>query len=234
MKDSFKNRFKNHFLLTLFAYTGKLLVRLLTMTCRFEIYGLDLLHQAVLEKKCILMIWHNRLILVAEILRKFAPKYIYAALISSSRDGELLAILARSYKFGRTIRVPHHARHQALRKMIHQLKHGEEIIIVTPDGPRGPRYEVKPGIAVAAKKFPTYIIPFTWISTRFWQFGTWDKLILPKPFSKIIVTFGKPVSLSENLETNLDDDSQFLKHSLQDLEHAACHAITPDQSVWPK
>lgn len=234
MKDSFWKSLQQRFLLVFFAYAGKALIRLLTMTCRFEIYGLELFHQAAAEKKCILMIWHNRLVLVAEILRKYAPQYTYAALISSSRDGELLATLARSYKIGRTIRVPHHARHQALRKMIHQLKHGEEIIIVTPDGPRGPRYEVKPGIAAAAKKLPTYVVPFTWSSSSFWQFGTWDKLILPKPFSKIYVTFGAPVSLSDKLETDLDADSQTLKSSLNTLEHAACSAISHDPNRWPK
>lgn len=219
-------------ILTFFAYTGKVLLRLLTMTCRFEIYGLDSFNEAVKEKKCILMIWHNRLLLVTEILRKYASQHTYAALISSSGDGELLNILARSYSFGRTIRVPHNAKYQALKKMIYQLKHREEIIVVTPDGPKGPRYEVKPGIAAAAKKVPTYIIPFTWSSSRFWQLGTWDRLIVPKPFSTIIVTFGKPISISENLDSNLEEDSQMLKHSLNHLERAACGAVSQDRTRW--
>lgn len=235
MKNGLWGHFKRHVLWVFLAYAGKGLIWLVSLTCRFEILGLDILHKAAAEKKCILMIWHNRLILVAEILRKFAPEYVYAALISSSSDGELLAILAQSYRFGRTIRVPHHARYKALRKMIHHLKHGKEILIVTPDGPRGPRYEVKPGIAIAAKKSPAYVIPFTWNASSFWQLGTWDKLICPKPFSKILVTFGSPVLLSDSIETDhVDSDSQVLKHSLTHLERAACQAISPNPDRWPK
>lgn len=234
INESRWRRFKRNFFTPILAYAGKTLLRLLTLTCRFEIKGLEIFLKAAEEKKCILMIWHNRLILVAEILRKYAPQYVYAALISSSKDGEILAALATSYKFGRTIRVSHHARHQALKKMINQLKYSQEIIIVTPDGPRGPRYEIKPGIAIAAKKSSTQVIPFTWSSSSFWQLGTWDKLIVPKPFSKIIITFGDPVALFETLESNLEDDSKRLKHSLNHLERATCRAVSPNPNHWPK
>ena len=169
------------------------------------------------QEKCILMLWHNRLAIVAEVLHKHAPQFIYTALISNSRDGDPLAIMAHSYKSGKSIRVPHNARHKALKRVIESLKKSHEVIVITPDGPRGPHYKVKPGTALAAKEASATIIPFTWSSDRFWELKTWDKMRLPKPFSSIKVVLGEPIkALRESQEDLLDLQSK-LQGSLLEL-----------------
>jgi hypothetical protein len=185
---------KQTFLAYFLAYFSKIFIRFVLFTCRLEIQGLERFIQTAATQKSILMLWHNRLALVAEFLRKEASQFTYTAFVSKSRDGEPLAILAESYPFGRAIRVPHNARHQALKSAICQIKKKGEILIITPDGPRGPQYLVKAGITVAAKEAEASIIPFSWSANTFWELGTWDKMRIPKPFSKIVVAFGEPIS----------------------------------------
>lgn len=177
----------------LIAYVGQPLLRLILWTCRIEIRGLPRFIEIASRHKCIMMLWHNRLALVPYTLSTHTPQFIFAAFISKSRDGEMLATVVKSYPAGRVISVPHDARQEALREMIRRLEENKEIIIMTPDGPRGPRYEIKPGISLAASLSGAYVVPWTWKADSCWQLKTWDAMMLPKPFSKIEITFGEPV-----------------------------------------
>jgi lysophospholipid acyltransferase (LPLAT)-like uncharacterized protein len=192
--------FKRKHLGTPIALSAKYLIRLLLWTCRFKVQGLETFVKTASQERCIVVLWHNRLALVAEFFHRHAPQFIYAAFVSKSRDGEPLARLATSYKAGRAIRVPHNARHQALKNAIDHLKFHNEIVLFTPDGPRGPPFQVKPGVVKAAQEAGAAVIPFTWTASRFWQFKTWDQFMLPKPFSTIHVTLGVPVYLNKEME----------------------------------
>lgn len=200
-----------------FAYTAKICVRVLLRTCRFEIHGLDHFIATAAQSPCILMLWHNRLVIVAEILSRFAPQFIYTAFVSNSRDGQSLSLLALSYKIGRVLRVPHNARPRALNQMIVRLKNHREIILITPDGPRGPCYVVKPGVVVAARETSAKVIPFSWEADRVWELSTWDKMMIPKPFSTIKITFGNSISIPKNKKSNLEKEIAFFQLSLQNL-----------------
>ncbi|HRD56379.1 MAG TPA: DUF374 domain-containing protein, partial [Parachlamydiaceae bacterium] len=128
----------------------------------------------------------------------------------------------------------HDARHKALRKMINYLKHGREIVIITPDGPKGPRYQVKPGVALAARESQAKIIPFTWTASRFWQLKTWDKLLLPKPFSKIVIDLGNPISFEKDQAFDLSQASAYLQTSLTSLDKQGISGLILNPSQWPK
>lgn len=210
-------KFKRNYLSFLFAYFLKLLLRVILWTCSYKMKGLDAFHAVSKNRKCILMLWHNRLLIVPEILRKFAAKNNYTAFISNSLDAEPFAIMINSYRFGRTIRVPHLSRHFALKKMIDLLKNSNEVIVITPDGPRGPRYEVKPGTALAAKKTLANIIPFSWHASRFWELHTWDKLRIPKPFSTIFLEFGHPLEADNFSGLGDKEESQLIRQALLKL-----------------
>jgi len=214
------------FLLYPIVYLIKLLLRLILWSCRIEISGLENLVETAARERCILMLWHNRLAIMAEILARYAPDLFYCAFISKSRDGELLAILAESYSKGRTLRVPHNAKHQALSKMISQLKKNEDVMVVTPDGPKGPRYQIKPGIILAAKESDAKIIPVSWSANNFFQLKTWDGFMIPKPFSKILISFGKPEKI-EN--TDFEAETKRLEQHLISIDEAASRTIAGNQ-----
>lgn len=183
------------------AYLAKGFFWLLFKTCRFKIHGLEQFLTSASQNRSILMLWHNRLAVAPTLLTRYASNLTFNALVSNSRDGEPLAILINSYSIGRTIRVSHDARFKALQQAIQHLKSTNEVIVITPDGPRGPRYQMKRGIAAAARLSGAQVIPLTWTATRFWQLNTWDKFMIPQPFSTIDVTIGEPIRLPGDDDT---------------------------------
>jgi len=186
------------------GYLIKSAITVIGWTCHFKIEGRENLINAGSKPKCILIAWHNRLGIITEILKRTAPQFYYAAMVSNSRDGEIISVITNSYRHGRTIRVPHNARSESLRTMISRLKFGKEIIIVTPDGPRGPKYKLKPGAVIAAKETGANVIPLTWSANKVWLFRTWDQLMLPKPFSTISVKIGDPMTVANSVEEGVE------------------------------
>lgn len=220
MKRAIKDYWKkcvSRVLAFLIAYVGQPLLKLILWTCKVEVEGLDTFVETANQHKCILMLWHNRLALVPYALSTFAPQFIYAAFVSKSRDGALLAAVANSYSAGRVISVPHQARHHALKEMIRRLEENREIMLVTPDGPRGPAYQVKSGVTLAAQLASAHVIPWIWSADKCWKLKTWDKLMLPKPFSKITVTFGTPVLVESD---DVKVGTEVLQRALQTLTAA--------------
>lgn len=213
MNKSLRLKLKQRWLPFLYGYLGKLLLWMLGSTCRYQIEGLDTFLNSAKKHKCILMFWHNRLAMVSEIMIRHALELNYAALISKSRDGEVIAVLVNSYKNGHAIRVPHDARSEALETMIQHIKENDSVMIITPDGPRGPKYEVKAGVIVAAKKTSAAVIPLSWEASRYWTLPTWDGLMLPKPFSTVRVRFGDSIFLDP--DHPFDEAKTLLEHALQ-------------------
>lgn len=205
----------------LFAYSAKFAIRMLLKTCKVKIHGLQTFVNIAEKHPCILMLWHNKLILISEIINSHAAQFVYTAFISKSRDGDPLACLTESYTNGRAMRVPHNARHHALSQCIHSIKNKGEIMVITPDGPRGPKEVVKPGIILAARETEAPIFPFSWQAKRHWQLKTWDQMKIPKPFTTIHVSFGKPVVLSKNEANDYEKEASFLKEIL-DQSHSLC------------
>ncbi len=198
----------------LVATVGQGIVRLILWTCRWEVNGLERFKKVAEKQKCILMLWHNRLAIMPSILYKFASHLTYTAFVSNSRDGELISTVIHSYKIGKTIRVSHYARHQALRELIRYLEERKNIIIITPDGPRGPIYKIKPGVALAAMKTSAHVVPLTWRADHFWRLKTWDKLMIPKPFTTIRIFFEAPVILTKEDGIALHHAQNILQCSL--------------------
>lgn len=214
MRSSWQS-FKRRWFPKLFAWTAKALVKAILATCRKNVHGIERFVATAGSNPCLLMLWHNKLVIISEILNASASQFIYTAFISKSRDGDPLAALAESYKAGRALRVPHNGRHLALGQMIGELKNRSSIYIITPDGPRGPALSVKPGTALAARESSAMIVPFTWHSDRFWELNTWDKMQIPKPFSTIDIYFGEPLDLNSQPEGV--DDSALLENLLNKI-----------------
>lgn len=189
----------------LIAKVSKRLLHLLIKTCRLQITGINLLCETVSKEKCMIMLWHNRLAIAPFIFSKYTPHIRYAAVVSASRDGDILRNIIHSYRNGNTIRVPHSARYQALKNIIEHVKEGKEVVVITPDGPRGPCYELKPGIAVAALETQAQIFALDWEAESYWKFNTWDEFRIPKPFTTIRVTIYPPLCFDKFPQPTLDE-----------------------------
>ncbi len=200
------------------ALIGKYSIKILLWTCKIQIQGLEEFKTSTRKGRSILLIWHNRIALTCEFFKRFAPETPYAAFLSKSRDGEPLARIVQSYPNADTIRVAHNTRHTALHAVITRLKSSQDVVIITPDGPRGPKYKVKEGTIFAAKAAEAQIIPYTWEADRYWQFNSWDNFRIPCPFSRITISIGKPVTLAA--EISPFEASLQLENAMRALKNA--------------
>lgn len=198
----------------LLAKSSKSLMNILIRTCKIHIHGLQEFVQTAETDKCILMLWHNRLAMAPYVLTKYAPHLKYAALVSASRDGQILSTIIHSYKQGNTIQVPHLGRYQALQEIIKHIEERKQIVIITPDGPRGPCYEMKPGLAIAALETQASIIALHWEADQFWQLKTWDLFRIPKPFTTIHFHFLPPFRLAPPSEISLEKAKEILLQNI--------------------
>lgn len=217
MLKNFKGDWKKKIFKMRSFFAAKLIKRLLQLlikTCRIQIEGLNQFCELVSTERCILMLWHNRLAPALFILSQYTPQIRYAALVSGSRDGDILSNIIHSYQNGNTIRVPHLDRYQALRRVISQVEEQKQVVVITPDGPRGPCYEIKPGIAVAALKTQAHIVSLNWEANDYWELKTWDKFRLPKPFTTLYVTFKTIVRFNQIPQPSLEQAKSILKAKL--------------------
>ena len=80
---------------------------------------------------------------------------------------------------------------EALNELVGHLKAGKRCAI-TPDGPRGPRREIKAGVLNLARMTGCPVVPFAFEAEHCWRLKSWDEFIIPKPFSRAVFVYGKP------------------------------------------
>lgn len=118
-----------------------------------------------------------------------------AVLISEHRDGELIARIAERFGF-RTIRgSSSRGATRALVGLVRALEAGHDVAI-TPDGPRGPARSFAPGALVAAQRGGVPVIPMAVTATRAWRLRSWDRFLIPKPFSRVTIAYGDPTRMN--------------------------------------
>lgn len=143
--------------------------------------------------------WHNRLVFGMHILKEINNVH---ALVSSHHDGMIISDILKKMNFSVIFGSTNRNSIQALKEIISKICSGNNVVI-TPDGPRGPIYKVNSSIARLAKKFHKPLIPISCSSDRHYTIPrSWDKMIIPKPFSKITVRFGNPLHLNNSIQKN--------------------------------
>jgi lysophospholipid acyltransferase (LPLAT)-like uncharacterized protein len=113
-----------------------------------------------------------------------------AALISASRDGDLLADAIHRFGYDVVRGSSSRLGASAILQLTEVLASCRDVVI-TPDGPRGPAYELGPGIIFLAQKSGTAVLPMNLEFSHCWRLGSWDRFILPRPFSKVRVLVGR-------------------------------------------
>jgi lysophospholipid acyltransferase (LPLAT)-like uncharacterized protein len=136
-------------------------------------------------------LWHNRLLIFPLVLRRFFPNRRGAALISASRDGDLLTDAIRRFGYNVIRGSSSRLGASAILQLTEELASGRDVVI-TPDGPRGPVYELGPGIIFLAQKSGALVLPMNLEYSHCWRLGSWDRFIIPQPFSKVRVLISRP------------------------------------------
>jgi lysophospholipid acyltransferase (LPLAT)-like uncharacterized protein len=170
---------------------GVRLLRIWESTLRYEVDDrAGILGKAVTENY-IGALWHNRLLIFPLVLRRFFPNRRGAALISASRDGDLLTDAIRRYGYEVIRGSSSRLGTSAILQLTEELASGRDIVI-TPDGPRGPAYKLGSGIVFLAQKSGASVLPMNLEYSRCWRLGSWDRFIIPQPFSKVRVLISRP------------------------------------------
>jgi lysophospholipid acyltransferase (LPLAT)-like uncharacterized protein len=148
-------------------------------------------------------------------------------LISSHRDGEIIANVMKRFGFGLVRGSSKKRGLMALREMIEVLRQGSDLGI-TPDGPRGPAEVVKSGIAQAAVTSGRPVIPIAYAAAWQLRATSWDRFILPIPFSRLVFVVGEPLYHAE--EEPLEDFRLRIENSLRDVTARADNFFTGAES----
>ncbi len=144
--------------------------------------------------------WHqHQLFCVKHLLEQRRAGLKLGFLISPSVDGEIGAMIVRSLG-GEVIRGSStHTGARALRDYYHALAHDGVSPAITPDGPRGPPWKFKPGAVLLAQLSGRPMIPLSYAASRAWKIK-WDRFVIPKPFSRIVIAVGEPVYVPKGLD----------------------------------
>jgi hypothetical protein len=197
--------FKQRFTIKLAALAFTLLIRAIGSTLRFEVEGDDP-RTAIWGSghTPIFAIWHDRIFASTYYMRNDG----IVVLTSKSFDGEYIARFLTKFGFGTVRGSSSRGGVRGMVEMIRLIRAGLPMAF-TVDGPRGPRYEVKSGPVVLAKKTGNPIVPFVIECERAWRVKSWDRLQIPKPFSRARVLYTEPV----HVDTEADDEEIEAKRS---------------------
>lgn len=165
------------------------LMKLLSGTLRWRLVDEAGYTDAKSRGPILVAAWHNRIfalpICYEWICRSARPLTV---LTSPSRDGGLLSAVVAGFGIGAVRGSSSKRAFAALRELQTELKRGVDVII-TPDGPRGPCYQINPGVLFLAQLSGAQIMAVRVEYSAYWELRSWDRFRIPKPFSKVKVHF---------------------------------------------
>jgi lysophospholipid acyltransferase (LPLAT)-like uncharacterized protein len=188
------------------------LLQLWARTLRYEIDDRAGVVGRPVTENYIGALWHNRLLIFPFVLRRFFPQRDGAALISASRDGDLLADGVKRFGYDVIRGSSSRLGASAILQLTEVLASARDVVI-TPDGPRGPVYELGPGIIFLAQRSGAAVLPMNLEYSRCWRLGSWDGFIVPRPFAKVRVLINQPHHVRS---TTTPDEFEFERRALQD------------------
>lgn len=185
-----------------------ILIRVIGRTIRYEVLGWENFEAIEAAGKLpIYAFWHDRI---------FASTWYFrnrgiAVITSQSKDGEYIARFIQRLGYRAIRGSSTRGGVGALVEMIKAMRNGTPTAF-TLDGPKGPRYVAKPGAGILAKKSGNPMMPFLVECQKFWTIGSWDRLQIPKPFTRAKLIIDKPIYI------NADADDELVQEKLRELQ----------------
>jgi hypothetical protein len=184
-------------------------IRLLHSTMRIEVRGADALEAARRDPgQYILCFWHSRFVLMPYCYP--GPRVV--VLSSNHRDAEALVRILRKFGIEQARGSSTSGGATGMRQILRKVEEGCDVGL-TPDGPRGPRRRVQPGVVAVARFTGLPIIPVTFSAAPARRLRTWDGTLLPKFFSKGVFIYGDPVTVPRDAAAELQEEKRLLLES---------------------
>ncbi|MCB9914498.1 MAG: lysophospholipid acyltransferase family protein [Planctomycetes bacterium] len=140
-------------------------------------------------------LWHGRMIVA---LPHHAERG-WQVLVSPSEDGDISEHLLESFGYGVLRGSTSRTGARALRAMRRTLERGD-VLVVTPDGPRGPRHSMNLGLAWLARATGGAIVPCGFVCDRAWRAKSWDRFTVPKRGARLALVYGEPVRVPRDAD----------------------------------
>jgi hypothetical protein len=201
-------------------------VRALGATLRLTEDGLSAMEPLwAARQPLIYAVWHGRILMIpwlnARLSRTRGARRA-RVLASRSRDGEMVARWVG--RFGLPVVRGSSSRGgaQALRALAGAVRAGEDVAVV-PDGPRGPRERLQAGLVVLAATTGAPVVPVGFAAHPARRLGSWDRFLVPCPFARAAVVFGKAVSVARDADRETTRAS--LEAALREVTETADHLV---------
>ena len=198
---------KLFFKLKVLPYIVYALVRIIYASCKKVFHHPNNIKD---DEAYVFIMWHGDLLSQPFNYKKIRPNKTVKGMISQNKDGEILSRAFSLLGIEAIRGSSSKGAAKALISTIKEIKSGNDVAI-TPDGPRGPRYSVADGVVAIAQKSKSKIVILNSKPSNYWQFNSWDKFVLPKPFGKIDFYMSEPYDIND---LEFDEAKEFIKEKL--------------------
>lgn len=171
-------------------------------TTRWRLHGEENLHSALAGQPHVIAFWHERLPMMPMLLLMYRrtppahPRRIHV-LVSHHRDGRFIGNVIRRFQVEVVLGSSSRGGAAGVRTMLDLLDAGD-FVAVTPDGPRGPRRELAPGVAQVAALSGAPVLPCSAQTSRRWVLRSWDRMVIPRPFGRGVVVCRPPIPVERS------------------------------------
>jgi lysophospholipid acyltransferase (LPLAT)-like uncharacterized protein len=199
----------------LLALLGSTILKTLFLTIRLRLDDRSGLSRNEFLNPCLVTFWHNRILGITFAFHRRYPKRKrngLTVLTSPSKDGEILAQLVGAFGMGAVRGSSSRRGSRALLELVRLVRDSRDIAI-TPDGPRGPRYSLGPGVILLAQTTGATIVPAHASFSRCLRMKTWDGFLIPLPFSTITVRLDEQITIPKDLS---EEEFERARKSLED------------------
>ncbi|TNF80807.1 MAG: DUF374 domain-containing protein [Acidobacteria bacterium] len=178
---------------------GGFVLRLLVSTWRLDSVNLEPVAEAMAAgQRFILAFWHNRQIGFIKIQQRY--RVPVKVMVSRHGDGEIIARIVAKHGIGSVRGSSTRGGSAALKELVEATAEGH--VAITPDGPVGPRYQLKQGAVLLASRSGLPVICISWSTDRAWCFRSWDRFLLPKPFARLRADADGPIEVPPGLDAD--------------------------------
>lgn len=190
-------------LITVAPPAAALAVRWLAASLRIVVRGADRLVPLWRERRpLIYAVWHGRILMVPWLnarLRETHGARAVRVLASRSRDGEIVTRYVRYFGLDVVRGSSSRGGAVALRRLAATLAAGDDVAVI-PDGPRGPRCRLQPGIVALAALSGAPVVPLAFAGSPAWRLSSWDEFLIPMPFARCALVFGEPAAVTRDAD----------------------------------
>lgn len=220
-------KIRNRTLIRFAAWVASLpfiaLSRLIRIEIRCESPGTDISDPDAAQQ-FVYALWHDQILfplLRSAQIKKLLKTRRCVALVSRHQDGLILTDFMENFGIHSVNGSSSRGGTQAMRQLI--LEAEGSSIFITPDGPRGPRRQIKHGILFLASQTGRPIVPLGVACARTWDFqGNWTNLVVPRPFTRLLIQAGKPISIPEDADrADLDQFRLLVESEMVRVENIA-------------